>query len=131
MPGILWVPASSRSGRKSGISCWIEMLPVPPSSSVRTGTSFPHSSTPVPWGPYRPLWPGMAMKAAPRAVMSRVSIPADWDASMMKGTSRSRQIAAIASTGWTKPNTLDTWLQITASVPGTIRRSKAAVTAAG
>ena len=77
------------------------------------------------------MWPGMAMKAAPRAVMSRVSIPADWDASMMKGTSRSRQIAAIASTGWTKPNTLDTWLQITASVPGTIRRSKAAVPAAG
>ena len=77
------------------------------------------------------MWPGMAMKAAPRAVMSRVSIPADWDASMMKGTPRSRQMAAMASTGWTKPNTLDTWLQITASVPGTIRRSKAAVTAAG
>ena len=47
----------------------------------------------------------------------------------MKGTPRFRQMAAMSSTGWIKPKTLETWLQITASVSGVIRRSKAAVTA--
>ena len=71
----------------------------------------------------------MAMKAAPSAVMSRGRMPADWDASTISGTFRLRQTAAICSTGWMKPNTLDTWLQTTALVPGTTSLSKAAVTA--
>ena len=50
---------------------------------------------------------------------------------MMRGTPRSRHRAATASTGWTKPNTLDTWLQITASTPGRIRRSKDSAAASG
>ena len=34
---------------------------------------------------------------------------------MMKGTPRSRHMAAISFTGWMKPNTLETWLQTTAT----------------
>ena len=46
MAGTLSVPASPRSGRKSGISGLRDWLPVPPSISV--SGSLPHSRSPVP-----------------------------------------------------------------------------------
>ena len=72
----------------------------------RTGIPSRHNRTPVPWGPYRPLWPGMAIKAAPSAVISSGRTPADWDASMTSGTFRLRQMAAMSSMGRMKPNTV-------------------------
>ena len=48
MPGTLWVPASSRSGRKSGMSCWRDKLPVPPCRIGSGVCPSPQSSTPVP-----------------------------------------------------------------------------------
>ena len=50
---------------------------------------------------------------------------------MIKGTPRSRHNEAISSTGCTKPKTLDTWQQITASVSGVTALSKASSTASG
>ena len=76
---------------------------------------MPHSSSPVPCGPYSPLCPGMATNAAPSAAMSTGSVPADWEASSTKSTPLSRHSAAMRSTGSRQPNTLDTWVQITAS----------------
>ena len=86
---------------------------MPPRSSG--SGSAPHSSSPVPCGPYSPLCPGMAINAAPSASMSTGSIPADCDASSTNGTPFSRHSAAMRSTGSRKPNTLDTCVQITAS----------------
>ena len=57
------------------------------------------------------------MNAACSASIRTGRIPADWDASSRKGTPASAHSAAISSTGCTQPNTLDTWLQITASTP--------------
>ena len=49
IPGILWVPASIRSGRNCGMDWSLELLPVPPQSR---GSPLPaQSRTPVPWGP--------------------------------------------------------------------------------
>ena len=47
--------------------------------------------------------------------------PADWAASTISGTPRSRQIWAISRMGRIKPNTLETWAQTTASVPSVTR----------
>ena len=74
-PHTLGVPASSLSGRKSGISCKTDMLPVPPYS--KGFVSAPHRSNPVPCGPYRPLCPGIATNAAFQPSISMGSIPAD------------------------------------------------------
>ena len=97
MPGTLWVPASATSGRKSGISGSWERLPVPPSK--RGFGVRPHSRSPVPWGPWSPLCPGMAMKAASHAWRDTGSAPADWEASTISGTPRVRQMAAMPATG--------------------------------
>ena len=59
----------------------------------------PQSSSPVPWGPYSPLCPGMAMNSAPNAPKSTGRHPADWAASRIKGTPASRQSWAMVSTG--------------------------------
>ena len=76
--------------------------------------SPPHSSSPVPWGPYNPLWPGRATKAAPHPDRSTGSTPADWDASTIRGVSVSRQVSAMSATGRIMPNTLETWVHTTA-----------------
>ena len=97
MPGILCVPGSNRSGSWSGMTCKSDCDPVPPR---RSGSgSMPHSSSPVPCGPYSPLCPGMAMNAAPSAAMSTGSVPADWEASMIRGTPFSRHSWATCSMG--------------------------------
>jgi len=97
IPAVFWVPASARSGRKSGISGLLERLPLPPSRSV--AGFCPQSSKPVPDGPYKPLCPGIAMNAAPSSRSDTGSTPADCEASRMNGTPRSRQRAAIFSAG--------------------------------
>ena len=48
---------------------------------------------------------------------------------MTKGIPRLRHSAAMASTGWMKPKTLETWEQITASVWDVMAWAKAASTA--
>ena len=70
----------------------------------------------------------MAINAAPQPSRSSGRIPADWEASTIRGTPCSRHRAAIGPTGWIKPNTLETWLQITASTPAVISRWNASYT---
>lgn len=59
MPADSSVPASSLSGRKSGMASRWDTLPVPPSitGEIRSAISSVSSSAPIPWGPSRPLWP--------------------------------------------------------------------------
>ena len=116
MAGMLCVPASRRSGRNSGMA-WLRLSePVPPAMRGRPFSR--QSSTPVPWGPSRPLWPGIQMNSAPSRAMSTSIRPADCEASTISGTPSSRQSAAISYMGSTKPKTFETWVQTTALAPG-------------
>ena len=63
--------------------------------------------------------------------MSTGTQPADWEASTMRGTRRSRHSWAISSTGRMNPNTLDTWQQMTTDTSGVMARRKASTAASG
>ncbi len=96
-PGTFKVPGSRRSGKSSGMVCSRDWFPVPP--CISGSVSPAHSSRPVPWGPSSPLCPGIAMKEAPSTSRFTGKLPADWAASRIKGTPRSRHSCANCSTG--------------------------------
>ena len=125
-PTPLGVPASSRSGRCSGISSLSEREPVPPRTSGSTSKPGASSRTPIPGGPSRPLCPEQARAATPKARKSTGRPPTVCAASRSTGTGATA--AAISAAGSTAPLTFEAWVSTTSAVGASVVR---AATSAG
>ena len=112
MPGILCVPGSNRSGSWSGMTCKATATRCRPAAAApapcRTAAAPSPAGQTVPCVPAWRRTPRPAPPCPPAASPPTGRRPA-------RRAPLSRHSAAMRSTGSRQPNTLDTWVQITAS----------------
>ena len=128
MPGRFRVPASNRSGMKSGISSRWLTLPVPPaiSGSISLPIPSPRIKPPMPWGPRRPLCPVKARASMCSSPIWMGRMPAVWAVSTIKRSPWARQNSPASRRGRTVPQTLLAWVMTSALVLGLRQAVRAA-----